>query len=84
MQSHDNAMMEERFEEHVKKKFPPDEKGSTSSVISAAFGEKIRNVRILNCFLRSFGTMSRRKNSGYLKCHLAIGLKDVLVIPRSE
>ena len=68
MQSHDNAMMEERFEEHMKKKFRPDEKHSTSGVISAAFGEKNKKcLKILNCFLRSFGTVSRRKKSRYLK-----------------
>ena len=44
MQSHDNATrMEERFEEHVKKKFPPDQKRSTSGVMYAAFGENIKN-----------------------------------------
>ena len=45
MQSHDNATrMEERFEEYVKKKFPPDQKRSTSGVMYAAFGEKLRIV----------------------------------------
>ena len=46
MQSHDNATrMEERSEEYcdVKKKFPPDQKRSTSGVMYAAFGEKIKN-----------------------------------------
>ena len=36
MESHDNAtQMEERFEEHVKKKFQPEQKRSTSGVIYA-------------------------------------------------
>ena len=44
MQSHDSAMwMEERFEKYIKKKFPPDQKRSTSGVIYAAFGGNIRN-----------------------------------------
>ena len=44
MQSHDNTMrMEERFEEYVKNNFLPDQKRSTSGVIYAAFGEKLRN-----------------------------------------
>ena len=43
MQSDENAIqMEERFEEHVKKKFPPDEKRGTSGVCYAAFGDKIK------------------------------------------
>ena len=44
MQSHDNATrMEERFEDHVKTKFPPDQKRSTRGVMYAAFVEKIKN-----------------------------------------
>ena len=68
MQSHDNSTwMEERFEEYIKKKFSTDQKRSTSSVIYAAFGEKLKTVwKTLKCFLRSFVTMWRR-NCVYLK-----------------
>ena len=45
MQSCDNATwMEEKFEEYIRKKFPPNQKRSSSVIIYAAFGEKIKKI----------------------------------------
>ena len=69
MQSHDNAMMEERFEAHMKKKFPPDEKRSTSGVISAAFGEKIKKcLKNPELFSKAFRHYVKKKK--FYLCHL--------------
>ena len=48
--------MEERpFEEHAKKKLPPDQKCSTSGVIYSAFSEKIKNcLKIPEVFSKEF------------------------------
>ena len=43
MESHDEAtQMEQTFEKHVKRKFPLEQKRSTSGVTYAAFGEIIK------------------------------------------
>ena len=84
MQSDDSAMrMEERFEEHVKKKFSPDEKRSTSGVIYAAFGEKIKKcLKNPELFFKEFRYYVK-KNFRVFEIP-SLGLKDVLVIARPE
>ena len=85
MQSHDNATrMEERFEEYVKKKFPRDQKRSTSGVMYAAFGEKIKNcLKNPELYSKEFRHHVKKKKFRVFEIP-SIGLKDVLVIPRSE
>ena len=85
MQSDDSAMrMEERFEEHVKKKFPPDEKRSTSGVIYAAFGEKIKKcLKNPELFSKEFRYYVKKKKLRVFEIP-SLGLKDVLVIARPE
>ena len=84
MQSHNNVMMEERFEEHMKKKSPPDEKCSTSDVISAAFGAKIKKyLKNPELFSKEFRRYVKKKKFRVFEIP-SIGLKDVLVITRSE
>ena len=84
MESHDNAtQMEERFEEHVKKKFPSEQKRSTSGVNYATFGEKIKNcLKNPELFSKEFRHYVK-KNFRVFEIP-SIGLKDVLVIPRSD
>ena len=77
--------MEERFEEYIKKKSPSDQKHSTSGIIYAAFGEKIKNC-LKNAELSSkeFHHYVKKKFCIF-EIHIpSIGLKDVLVILRSE
>ena len=85
MQSDDNAIqMEERFEEHVKKKFPPDEKRGTSGVCYAAFGDKIKKcLKNPELFSKEFRFYVKKKKFRVFEIP-SLGLKDVLVIPRSE
>ena len=85
MESHGEAtQMEQRFKEHVKKKFPPEQKRSTSGVIYAAFGEKIKNcLKNPELFSKQFRHYVKKKNFRVSEIP-SIGLKDVLVIRRSE
>ena len=64
MESHDEATkMEQRFEEHVKRKFPPEQKRSTSGVIYAAFGEKIKKyLKNPELFSKEFRHYVKKKN----------------------
>ena len=84
-ESHDEAtQMEQRFEEHVKRKFPPEQKRSTSGVIYAAFGEKIKKcLKNPEVFSKEFRHYVKKKNFRVFEIP-SIGLKDVLVIPRPE
>lgn len=84
-ESHDEAtQMEQRFEEHVKRKFPPQQKRSTSGVFYAAFGEKIKKcLKNPEVFSKEFRHYVKKKNFRVFEIP-SIGLKDVLVIPRSE
>ena len=69
---------------YVKKKFPPDQKRSTSGVIYAAFGEKIKNcLKNPELYSKEFRHYVNKKKFRVFEI-LSIGLKDVLVIPRSE
>ena len=85
MESHGEAtQMEQRFKEHVKKKFPPEQKRSTSGVIYAAFGEKIKNcLKNPEPFSKQFRHYVKKKNFRVFEIP-SVGLKDVLVIRRSE
>ena len=53
-----HGSLEERFEEYIKKKFPPDQKHSTNGIIHAGFGEKIinclRNPRLFSKEFRHY------------------------------
>ena len=84
-ESHDEAMqMEQRFQEHVKRKFPPEQKRSTSGVIYAAFGKKIKKyLKNPEVFPKEFRHYVKKKNFRVFEIP-SLGLKDVLVIPRSE
>lgn len=84
-ESHDEAtQMEQRFEEHVKRKFPPQQKRSTSGVFYAACGEKIKKcLKNPEMFSKEFRHYVKKKNFRVFEIP-SIGLKDVLVIPRSE
>ena len=81
--SHDEAtQMEQRFKEHVKRKFPPEQKRSTSGVIYAAFGERIKKcLKNAEVFSKEFRHYVKKKNFRVFEIP-SIGLKDVLVIPR--
>ena len=83
MQSPNSAMwIEERCEKYITKKFPPDQKYSTSGVIDAAFDENIRNcLKTLNFFLRCFDTTYVHKKKFCIFEIPSIGLKDVFIIP---
>ena len=85
MQSHESeTRMEERFEEHVRKKFPPDQKRGTSGVINVAFGEKIKNcLKNPELFSKEFRHYVKKKKFRVFEIP-SLGLKDVLVLPRSE
>lgn len=85
MQSHKSeTQMEERFEEHFRKKFPPDQKRGTSGVIHSAFGEKIKNcLKNPELFSKEFRHYVKKKKFRVFEIP-SIGLKDVLVLPRSE
>ena len=85
MQSHESeTQMEERFEEHVRKKFPPDQRRGTSGVIYSAFGEKIKNcLKNPELFSKEFRHYVKKKKFRVFEIP-SIGLKDVLVLPRSE
>ena len=56
------TQMEERFEEHVNKKFLPDQKLSISGVIYSAFGEKIKNCfKTPEAFSKEFRHYAKKK-----------------------
>ena len=77
-----HGSLEERFEEYIKKKFPPDQKHSTNGIIYAGFGEKIINcLKNPRLFSKEF-PMWRRINFTYSYMEKpSKGLKDVLVVP---
>ena len=66
------------------KKIPPEQKRSTSGVIYAAFGEKIKKcLKNPEVFPKEFRHYVKKKNFRVFEIPY-LGLKDVLVIPRSE
>ena len=84
-ESRDEAtQIEQRLEEHVKRKFSLEQKCSTSGVIYAAFDEKIKKcLKNPEVFFKEFRHYVKKKNFRVFEIP-SIGLKDVLVIPRSE
>ena len=76
--------MEERFTQYIEAKFPADGKRGTSGVIHAAYAEKIKQcLKNPDKFSKGFRFFVREKNFRTFELP-SLGLKDVLVIPRSK
>ena len=76
--------MEQKFSEYVEAKFPSDGERGTSGVIHAAYANKIKQcLKNPENFPKEFRYFVRKKNFRYFELP-SLGLKDVLVTPRSE
>ena len=77
-------LMEEKFTKYIEAKFPCDGKRGTSGVIRAAYADKIKQyLKNPKKFAKEFCYFVRKKNFRTFELP-SLGLKDVLVIPRSE
>ena len=75
--------MEQKFTEYVEAKFPSDGKRGTSGA-HAAYANKIKQcLKNAENFRKEFRYFVRKKNFRTFELP-SLGLKDVLVIPRSE
>ena len=76
--------MEEKFIQYIEAKFPSDGKRGTSGVIHVAYADKIKQcLKNPNNFSKEFRFFVRKKKFRTFELP-SLGLKDVLVIPRSE
>ena len=78
--------MEEKFNQYIDARFPPGGKRGTSGVIHAAFAEQIKQC-IKNPgsdqFTKEFRYFVKKKKFRTFELP-SLGIKNVLVIPRSE
>ena len=79
-----DRLIEEKFAQYIKAKFPSDGKRGSSGVIHAAYADKIKQcLKDPEKFPKEFRYFVRKKNFRTFELP-SLGLKDVLVIPRSE